>query len=538
MARKKKLRQLAAWICVWAVAVTGCSSGAKESTTQKELNDITEKIQDIKNDIEGENAKEANTLSLGLTPEFTYAVLPMKAAIKVNQLGYQPNWQKIAVFEGTDLPDTFQVVDYLTGEVAYEGQMEMNRKESDGTDFLYGDFSSLTEEGIYCIRTDEIGYSYPFQIEDNIYTNVFQDATKQFYYSRCGTSLTEEFAAQDARNACHTSLSKMQEDMKVEMDATGGWHTDEKGNRSVSMSCSAMQTLLLACEIYGDTFTDDTQIPEQGDSIPDVINELQYEAAWLLKMQDTSTGGVYDGIRTTDYGNGNVYSYVQATSVSTSLKYAATMAKFSYVYQSYDNAFATQCLRAADRAIRFAKHYPEEIDENLLFQAAVELYRATGSMNYRNDVDAFLLQHESFDISNEAVFQACVTYLLSKQRVNTAYCDSMIGDLMKYVENISYASRNALYLATDQQKGEKNLNDMLRDTARVSVVNYVITNNEYDRLLLNYTHYFFGCNEEALCYVGDYGKHNASELTASGIMNQAEADAYWILLLASVRESI
>lgn len=529
------IRKIAAWICICALALVGCSNIAGENAAQKELNELTGKIQDTKKHIEGENAKETIPLSFGLTPEFTYAVIPMKVAIKVNQLGYQPRWQKIAVFEGIQSPQNFQVVEYQTGQVVFEGQMQSNLKTNDGETFLYGDFSDLTEIGTFCVRTDEIGYSYPFQIGENLYGDLLQEATKQFYYSRCGTSLTEEFAKEGARNACHTSFAKMQEDMKIEVDVTGGWHTDEKGNRSVLTSCNAMQTLLLSSELYGSVFLDDSQIPEQGDSIPDLLNELQYEAAWLLKMQDGSTGGVYDGVRTTDYGNGNVYSYVQASSVATSLKYAATMAKFSYVYQNYDNAFATTCLRAADRALRYAKHYPDDLDENLLFQAAVELYRATGYLNYRNDLDTYLIKHDHFDVSNEVVFQACVTYLLSKQKVNTSYCEIMIGDLMNYVEDISYVSRNAIYLSTDQQDGEKSLTDMLRDTARISVVNYVITNNEYDRLLLNYTHYFLGCNEDALCYVGNHGSHNASELTANGIMKHAESAAYWILLLSSIQ---
>lgn len=529
------IKKITAWICICAVTLTGCTNVNGEKTAQKELNEITEKIQDTKKHIEGENTKDSMPLSFGLTPEFTYAVLPMKTAVKVNQLGYQPDWKKVAVFEGENLSQTFQVVDYQTGQVVFEGQMEAKQKVTDEKNYLYGDFSELTQPGTYCIRTDEIGYSYPFQIQENIYDGLLQDATKQFYFSRCGTSLTEEFAGEGSRNACHTSLAKMQEDMKREMDATGGWHTDEKGNRSVLMSCNAMQTLLLACEFYESVFSDESKIPEQGDSVPDLLNELQYEASWLLKMQDASTGGVYDGVRTTDYGNGNAYSYVQASSVATSLKYAATMAKFSYVYQKYDNAFATTCLRAADRAFRFAKHYPDEIDDKLLFQAAVELYRATGYLNYRNDLDAYLVAQDHFDVSNETVFLACITYLLSKQKVNTNYCEIMISDLMRYVEDISYVSRNAIYLATDQQAGERNITDMLRDTARISVVNYIITNNEYDRLLLNYTHYFLGCNEDAICYVGNQGSHNASDLTANGIMNQAESDAYWILLLASIQ---
>ena len=520
-------RKIVAWLCLGTVAITGCGGIAPDR------NDLS-----VAEEAKSEHGeKETPPVSLGFSQEFTYQVLPMKTSVKVNQIGYEPSREKIAVFENAAVDAEFEVIEYKTGETVYTGRIKGSQQsEEDDISFSYGDFTSFNQEGTFCIRTEGIGYSYPFVIREKLYDGLFQDALKQFYFSRCGTSLPEEYAGESARNACHTSLAKLQEDMKSEKDVTGGWHTDEKGNRSVLMGCNTMQTLLLAYEIHPEVFGDDTLIPEREDQIPDLLNELQYEAQWLLKMQDETTGGVYDGVRTTDYGNGNMYSYIQPVSVATSLRYAAAMAKFSYVYQNYDNQFATMCLRAADRAIRYAKHYPEELDEGLLFQAAVELYRATGQISYRNVVDAYLISHTSFDMEDDAVFQACTTYLLCKQRVNISYCDMMITNLMKYVERLSTQSRDLTYLAADHTSEKGTVFDMLRSAQRMVVVNYVITNSEYDKLLLNYTHYFLGCNEEALCYVGQYGTHNAMDVGKdAGIMNQAETDALWIMLLSDIQ---
>ena len=519
-------RKIVAWICLWTVAIIGCGSIASD---RKESSAIEEARSEY-------GRKDTQPVSLGLSQEFTYQVLPMKTSVKLNQLGYETTGEKVAVFENAVEDADFEIIDYKTGEIIYTGRVKGFQKSKDDISFSYGDFSSVNQEGRFCIRTEEIGYSYPFEIRENIYDSLFQDAMKQFYFSRCGTSLPEEYAKESARNACHTSLAGLLEDMKAEKDVTGGWHTDEKGNRSVVVGCNTMQTLLLAYEIHPEVFGDDTLIPEREDQIPDLLNELQYEAQWLLKMQDESTGGVYDGVRTTDYGNGNMYSYIQPVSVAVSLRYAAAMAKFSYVFQNYDNQFATTCLRAADRAIRYAKHYPEEVDEGLLFQAAVELYRATGQISYRNDVDAYLLSHTSFDMENDSVFQACTTYLLCKQRVNISYCDMMITDLMKYVEELSVQSNDALYLAVGEAADKNDVSLMLKNAIRMVVVNYVITNSEYDRLLLNYIHYFLGCNEDALCYVGKYGTLNAMDVGQDvGIMNRAETDALWIMLLSDVQ---
>ena len=518
-------RKIVAWICLWTVAITGCGSIASD---RKEAFATEETKSEY-------GKKDTQPVSLGLSQEFTYQVLPMKTSVKLNQLGYEATGEKVAVFENAAEDAAFEIIDYKTGEIVYTGCVNNAQRLNDGISFSYGDFSSVNQEGRFCIRTEGIGYSYPFVIGEDIYGSLLQDAMKQFYFSRCGTSLPEEYAKESARNACHTSLANLQEDMKLEKDVTGGWHTDEKGNRSVLVGCNTMQTLLLAYEIHPEVFGDDMLIPEREDQIPDLLNELQYEAQWLLKMQDEATGGVYDGVRTTDYGNGNLYSYIQPVSVAVSLRYAAAMAKFSYVFQNYDTQFATTCLRAADRAIRYAKHYPEELDEGLLFLAAVELYRATGQISYRNDVDAYLISHTSFDMENDAVFQACTTYLLCKQRVNISYCDMMITDLMKYVEGLSDQSNDAEYLVVSGTTNQNNVSQMLRNATRMVVVNYVITNSEYDRLLLNYMHYFLGCNEDALCYVGTYGTLNAMDVGQDvGIMNRAETDALWIMLLSDV----
>ena len=64
------------------------------------------------------------------------------------------------------------------------------------------------------------------------------------------------------------------------------------------------------------------------------------------------------------------------------IHYAATMAKFSYLYQSYDREFATLCLQASDRAYRYAENYLADVSDRQYFFAAAELYRATGGYQF------------------------------------------------------------------------------------------------------------------------------------------------------------
>ena len=40
-------------------------------------------------------------------------------------------------------------------------------------------------------------------------------------------------------------------------------------------------------------FGDDTNIPESGNGTPDVLDEVKWELDWMLKMQDSESGGFY-----------------------------------------------------------------------------------------------------------------------------------------------------------------------------------------------------------------------------------------------------
>lgn len=51
--------------------------------------------------------------------------------------------------------------------------------------------------------------------------------------------------------------------------------------------------LLIAYDANPELFSDSIGIPESGNGVPDVADEVRYELEWMLKMQDSQTGGVY-----------------------------------------------------------------------------------------------------------------------------------------------------------------------------------------------------------------------------------------------------
>ncbi|MCM1037737.1 MAG: glycoside hydrolase family 9 protein [Ruminococcus sp.] len=483
--------------------------------------------------------QEEEIESLGLVPEFNYEVPVSLPDIMIDQVGYALKSNKIAVFRGEVLPDTYDLIDAETEEVVYTGSVKRKGYNILTEEVIsYGDFSDFARPGTYYLQADIIGRSYPFVIADNPYSDIFTGALKCYYYNRCGLMLSNELAGDKAHNACHTKTALLKEDTTVELDVSGGWHIDENGQRDVIKGCQAIDNLLLAYELYGSVFTDGIGIPESGNDIPDILDEVKYEIDWLLKMQDAASGAVYSAVSMINNPDSTYQMYVDSVSMDATIHFAATMAKFSYLYQSYDMDFATQCLRAADRAYRYAENYPQDASAEAFFYAAAELYRATGNYSYRNVIHQYLNDNEVVDMGNDPVFWGCVTYLSTKQRVDVNLCEKVIKILLSDVEDISYASKNSKYL-TEGNKEQTNNRELLQKMVRLAVVDHIITNHEYMTVLENHLHYFLGRNGLSISYIDDTGSRNYDVIDEkTGIMKQIDSNAELIVILSTIEAEL
>lgn len=493
---------------------------------------------------ENKQTKDSGPESLGLSPEFDYDIPEVLPDIMVNQLGYAQGSNKIAVFRGEMLPDTYDLINAETEEVVYTGEIEhKGYNEATEENISYGDFTDYNTVGTYYLQADIIGRSYSFVIEDNPYLDIYVEALKQYYYNRCGLTLSAELAGLAAHNACHTKTARLIEDSAVQgaadqIDVSGGWHIGENGRRDVTGGCQAVNVLLLAYELYGELFTDDIGIPESGNGIPDIMDEVKYEIDWLLKMQDTASGAVYSAVNVIDNSTAAYQLYIEPVSMDATIQFASTMAKFSYLYQGYDLNFATQCLQSADRAYRYAGKYLNDVLPEDYFCAATELYRATGAYGYRKAAQDYLNSQDTPDMGNDHVFWGCVTYLSTKQKVDVNMCERLINILLKYVEDISYASKSSKYL-TQGNKEQDNNAELLYKMERLTVVDHIITNHEYTTVLENHLHYFMGRNAKAISYIDDIGSRNYQAINEkAGIMKQVDLNARLILLMSAIEESL
>lgn len=212
--------------------------------------------------------------------------------IVLNQVGFLPEMQKTAIFRGGCADNEFEVVDALCGTVIFTGKIGEERYDTySGENVRCGDLSPLAAEGCYFIRTSSGGRSYCFKIAEDIYSDLMTDSIRMMYMQRCGTELDHKHAGIFAHKPCHMGKAYLY-GTDICTDVSGGWHdAGDYGRYTVAAALTAAE-MMIAYRVYPQLFSDDTRIPESGNGIPDILDEVRYGLDWLFKMQDSS-GGVY-----------------------------------------------------------------------------------------------------------------------------------------------------------------------------------------------------------------------------------------------------
>ena len=469
--------------------------------------------------------------------ELNYEVPTQIPGIAVDQVGFRPSSEKVAVFKGQNLPEKFGVYALETGDLVYTGDIVKSTYCSEIGDYVsIGRFGELDTQGTYYIKTGVLGESYSFSISDSYYSDIFDTACKKYYMNRCGTSVSENYAGGVAHSACHTSLARLKEDPSVEIDVTGGWHMDEQAGRDALLGCRISENLLLAYEMNSDVFTDETGIPESGNGIPDILDEIRYEADWLLKMQDQKTGGVY-GAAVTDTGGGSdlftAPVIVTPVSMDATIGFAAMMARFSFFYQSFDADYALACLKAADRAWNCFLNNKDPLDETAAFNAAAQLYRATGASNYSSVLSSYFASghFEQLFHKDENVFMGSVTYLSTGQKVDVKQCEEIMKALMKKAGEIAKSASSSPYLVSSMNDKDS-FDQMLKEMRCLTITDHIIYNHEYTTIIENHVHFMMGMNPEAVNYVTADTERTYVNSGVKGVLNDPESDALFIFMLS------
>ncbi len=248
--------------------------------------------------------------------------------IHIDQFGYQPAMTKVAVFSDPQIGynsdesytpgNVIQVIQTETQEVVFSGSPEIwnegNTHDQSGDKGWQFDFSSVTTTGTYYIMDVENNVrSYEFEIQDDVYNEVLQVATKMFYYNRC--NMAKEFPFAEMNWTDGTNFNNDLQDgnaryiydqgnASLERDMTGGWFDAGDYNKYVTFAHGAIHNLLSAYDENPSVFSDGWNLPESGNGIPDLLDEINWELQWLEKMMNED-GSVHIKIGSKNY-NENV----------------------------------------------------------------------------------------------------------------------------------------------------------------------------------------------------------------------------------------
>lgn len=169
---------------------------------------------------------------------------------------------------------------------------------SSGDKAWWFDFSSVTTPGTYAVVDATNNARSPsFKIDANVYQPVLKTAMRSFFYQRAGFAKQLPYADvgwTDAASHIGTGQDTQariyndKNNAATAKDVSGGWYDAGDYNKYTAWTASYVITLLQAYIEHPAAWTDDFNIPESGNGIPDILDEVKWGLDWLKKMQDAT----------------------------------------------------------------------------------------------------------------------------------------------------------------------------------------------------------------------------------------------------------
>lgn len=491
--------------------------------------------------------------------------------IVVDQFGYLPEARKVAVIRDPAIgfdsqwhfaPGTlYQVVNVATHAVVFEAApVSWNAGAVDASSGDHAwrfDYSSLVAPGRYLIRDKQAGYeSAAFSIAPNLYKPILVQAVRMLYYQRAGFAKQARYAGAGwTDKASHLGpgqdsqarLYSAKDDKATVRDLHGGWFDAGDFNRYTRWSGDYVVGLLHSYHESPSAFTDDFNIPESGNGIPDLLDEVKWEMDWLKRMQND------DGSLLSVIGSASGSPASAATGPSyygpatTSATYAGA-ASFAYAAKTYAQfpslkTFADDLRQRAVKAWAWAQAHPhvlfynndprdhseglaagqQEVDdygrEMEALAAAVYLFDLTAEPVYRDFVDAHYKENQIFTDQRTVDFDytqtAPLLYYASlagatptvSAAIKTAFAEGFEDDGWKAAESDPYRAHISAY-TWGSSATKSNHGDIFGDEALYGLG----AHSQADDLnaAADYLHYLHGVNPLGKVYLSNMKSFGAT----------------------------
>ncbi len=327
--------------------------------------------------------------------------------IRLNQIGFYPDAPKTAIILTGN--DSIFYIKTTQKKTVFTGALKKSVKpDFAGKTTEIADFTVFNRPGKYMLYLPGVGYSYPFEIKRSVHHELARASIKAYYFMRASTRLDEKYAGKwhraeghpDNSVLIHPSAASDARPVGTVISSPRGWYDAGDYNKYIVNSGISTSTLLSLYEDFPAYMkTVKLNIPESGNNIPDILNEVLWNLRWMLTMQDPNDGGVYhkltnaafDGFEMPD--KATAPRYVVQKSTPATLDFAAVMAQACRIFRKFPKelpGLADSCLNGANKAWDWASKNTNVIYDHDAMTKKFSPAITTGDYGDRNFSDEFI----------------------------------------------------------------------------------------------------------------------------------------------------
>jgi endoglucanase len=327
--------------------------------------------------------------------------------IRLNQIGFYPGAPKIAII--LNHKDSIFYIQTLGKKTVFTGAIKKSVKPNFAGNITgIADFSAFSKPGKYLIYVPDVGYSYPFEIKRSVHHDVANGVIKAYYFMRASAALDKRYAGKwyraeghpDTAVLIHASAASDKRPGGTKISSPRGWYDAGDYNKYIVNSGISTSTLLSLYEDFPAYMkTVKLNIPESGNHIPDVLNEVLWNLRWMLTMQDPNDGGVYHKLTNAVFDKFEMPDkateprYVVQKGTAATLDFAAVMAQASRILRKFPvelPGLADSCLNEANKAWEWAVENPNVAYNQFAINQKFSPKIMTGTYGDRVFTDEFI----------------------------------------------------------------------------------------------------------------------------------------------------